>query len=188
MKRKLSVLLTVIVAATILTVPALAKKNRPEKADGIWCYSPRVTDIRPILLDVNYTPREKMFLSATYDSVWSGTFTGHSKDTGLVVSHIPRGMPPPIPMSFVGTVWFDSANIGGKSGGLEMDVLGDRADPTSDWRGTWVITGGTDDLADLRGNGDWWGPGWQEDPNECGVIYYSVEELDDIDSDDDDDD
>jgi hypothetical protein len=58
-----------------------------------------------------------------------------------------------------------------------MDVKGDRPNLDSDWRGTWVITSGTGDLEGLQGKGIWWGPGWQGDPTECGVIYYSTVDI-----------
>ena len=83
------------------------------------------------------------------------------------------------PMLFVGTVSFADVQVGNASGGLEMDIAADilGASPAdfTEFRGSWIITSGTGDLSDLRGHGTWWGPGWQGDPNECGVIYYSVD-------------
>ena len=96
-----------------------------------------------------------------------------SRENGFVVfqNSTGRGL-------FIAVVTFNSVDVGGKSGGLEMYVIGDRPDKKTDWEGTWVITDGTGELADLKGEGDWWGPGYQDYPEECGVIYYSAGNLD----------
>ena len=39
------------------------------------------------------------------------------------------------------------------------------------WHGRWVILRGTDELATLRGQGTWWGPG-APDVGLWGDIYY----------------
>jgi hypothetical protein len=73
---------------------------------------------------------------------------------------------------------FDSVDVDGTSGGLEMYVAGGRLDRVSDWEGSWEITSGTGALEDLQGHGTWWGPGWQGNYSDCGMLNYSVEELD----------
>ena len=152
------------------------------EADGLWCYAPDV--ITPIEPPHPVPPPGKAFMSATYASLWTGFFSGASADTGLIVAHVIDPGPPPIaaPMLFIGTSSFTDVEVGGVSGGLEMDAFGDKRDATSDWRGTWVITSGTGDLEGLRAHGTFWGPGWlppdggtDECPDPMGVIYYSVE-------------
>jgi hypothetical protein len=174
MKKKLFVslafvLLTVAVVLSVAFIPTLADDDEDD-ADGVWCYTPNVTESQVIEFG-EYAPPGKAFLAATYKSVWTGTFTGPSMDTGLVVTHIPEGMPwPGFPMLYVGTIWFDAVDVDGASGGLHMDVsadiIGDSPDAFSEWRGKWIITSGTGELEGLRGEGTWWGPGWQGDPEE----------------------
>jgi len=169
MNKRLFVILAVVVALSVLSSTVVARSSeRTLPARGVWCYMPDLGTATEI--PNPYKPPDKSFLSVAYDSVWTGTFAGSSKDTGLLVAH--GVWPAAEPMSLVGTVWFEAAEVDGASGGLEMDAIGDRPDTTSEWRGTWVITGGTGDLEGIQGRGTWWGPGWLGDPEACGVIYY----------------
>ena len=138
-----------------------------DDADGVWCYIPTSLEF----FEIGDYAGEKTFASLIETGDWTGTFTGTSTDYGTVVFH-PSG-----PSLFIGTVVFDSVDVGEASGGLELDVIGDKHTPNSDWEGTWIITGGTGGLAGLQGHGKWWGPGFQGNPAECGVIYYSVEDV-----------
>jgi hypothetical protein len=72
-----------------------------------------------------------------------------------------------------GILTFESAVVGGRSGGLEICVHGYRPDIYTDWEGQWLVTAATGDLEGLQGQGSWSGPGWQGDPDEYGVVYYS---------------
>jgi hypothetical protein len=98
---------------------------------------------------------------------WNGTITGDEVDTGDIIIHR-RGH-----WQYWGLVSFASATVDGKTGGLEMRVQGRRPDATTDWVGTWLITGGTGGLEGIRGQGTWDGPGWQGDPLVHGVVAYS---------------
>jgi hypothetical protein len=166
---------------------AVTEDGLPAGADGIWCYTPNLGNLN--VLDIGAYPPGKVFISATYRGEWTGVFHGGdspedvavSEDTGLAVGHEipdPTGF---FPMLFVGTVSFADVQVGSASGGLEMDVAADilGASPAefTEWRGSWIITSGRGDLSNLRGHGTWWGPGWQGDPNECGIIYYSVDSM-----------
>ena len=168
MNRKLIAiaLLALLMVFAVAMAPALASSDEDD-ADGIWCYTPDLSRLQVVTFDPYVGDPGKGFLAADYISDWTGTFSGSSIDYGLLVAHGPD------PLLFVGTVSFDGS-VHGASGTLEMDVIGDRPDTISDWEGTWVITSGTDELADLQGNGNFWGPGWLGNPEECGVIYYSV--------------
>jgi hypothetical protein len=118
------------------------------------------------------------FMAVPYESRWTGMFSGESKDYGLAVAHDSH------PMMFLDAVSFNSVKVGGLSGGLQIDVMGNRPAVGDDWRGTWVITSGSGELADLWGHGTFWGPGWLGDPEEYGVIIYAVTEMGGIDFDD----
>jgi len=177
MNKKLLLLLGVIMVLSIGSISALAASPGGKgHADGVWCYMP--TGLLPATLpgDEYVGDPDKQFMAASYVSEWTGIFTGTSMDYGLAVAH--GG----VPMLFIGTSSFTDVEVGGKVGDLEMDAIGDRPDPSSDWRGTWAITGGTGDLENLEGRGAFWGPGWpppeggtDECPDGYGVIYYSVD-------------
>ena len=169
MKKKLIVLLTMIMVLSLMSISGCATAPEDERvSDGVWCYMP---DPPPPAYAEEVG--DNLYMTASEIGEWTGTFEGESDESGFAVfqNSTGRGL-------FIGVVTFDSVDVGGKSGGLEMYVMGDRPDATTDWEGTWVITGGTGELADLQGEGDWWGPGWLGDPEECGVINYSAGNLD----------
>lgn len=180
MNKKLMLLLNVLAfIATISIASCATQPSEENNEDGIWCYTP--TDVQPIEFDPYDGDPSKAFMKASYISEWTGTLNGGSIDYGLAGAHIlspdPEGSPVPVPMTFVGTSTFTDVEVDGKVGGLEMDTIGDRADPTADWMGTWVITSGSGELEDFHAHGAFWGPGWLGDFDECGVIYYSVEDM-----------
>jgi len=178
MKKRVMVSLVVIAVLSAALISASAdspkQKGKDKHADGIWCYMPATLDFLPI---ADYTG-DKAFASFSESGEWTGTFTGESKEYGLAMLQLSEAG---LSGSFVGTIVFDSVQVDGASGGLELDVYGDRPDTDSDWVGTWRITDGTGELEGLRGQGAWWGPGYnQEVPDECGVLYYSVKKMDDF--------
>ena len=156
MKRMLLTLLTLSVILSVLSIPALA--GPPETAEGVWQYKPTIVDVR--MADGN------TFLTTTEEGIWTGTFVGTSREEGQVVIHR-SGF-----WSFNGLVFFDEVTVDDKSGTLVMSAVGKRADVFTDWQGKWVILSGTGDLANLRGQGTWWGPG-APDVGQWGDIYYS---------------
>jgi hypothetical protein len=156
MKKMLLTLLTMFIALSMLSIPAHA--GPPKPAEGLWRYKPSIVDVR--IADGN------TFFTTTEEGEWTGTFVGTSSEEGKVVIHR-SGF-----WSFNGLVFFDAVTVDGKSGTLVMSAVGKRADVFADWQGKWVILSGTGDLASLRGQGTWWGPGAPE-VEQWGDIYYS---------------
>ncbi|MGD2147582.1 MAG: hypothetical protein PVH41_12875 [Anaerolineae bacterium] len=180
MREKSSVLVAVIMVLSLALLSACAEPPEGEvEPDGVWCY--KEAGLWKIEIPY-YAPEETFFFSAAYDSVWTGTFTGESSDGGAVVSH-GKYWPGEF-LTFVSTSLFEDALVGGVSGGLQIDAVGDRPDENSDWRGTWAVTAGTGDLEGLRAHGTFWGPGYKGG-DKCGEIYYLVEEMSGIDPGDD---
>ena len=73
--------------------------------------------------------------------------------------------------SFKAIVSFEGY-VDDKYGTLKMSVVGTRPDGLADWQGKSVILSGTGELANLRGQGTWWGPGAPA-PEVWGDIYYA---------------
>jgi hypothetical protein len=97
--------------------------------------------------------------------VWNGTFTGSSWDEGKAVGHCNGDW------SVNEILTFDVVEVDGESGGLVMSIVGYLPAGVFEWYGHWVILEGTGDLANLRGQGNWWGPGATCET--CpGQIYY----------------
>lgn len=158
MRRKTLLLTIIIVAALLLahSVPALA--SPPEDAEGLWQYQPFILGVREAGCNT--------FLTTFENGIWSGTFSGTSTEEGQVVIHCSGAW------SYKAIVTFQNVTVAGKSGTLEMSVVGDRPDAASDWAGKWVILGGTGELSDVRGQGTWWGPG-ASGVGTWGDIYYA---------------
>ena len=63
--------------------------------------------------------------------------------------------------------------VNGHTGRLYMHVEGTKPDPFAEWCGTWSIVDGMGELQNLRGRGNWWGPGYTPVmPDVWGTIYY----------------
>lgn len=155
MKKRVLTLLTMIMILSTLSAPALA--GPPTEVGGLWQYTPYIVGVR--------VAGGNMFLQTIEDGIWTGNFEGDSTEDGQVVVHSSGSWSYKGIVSFVGTV-------DGRSGTMEMSVAGRRPDVLSDWQGLWVILSGTDELANLRGQGTWWGPGAPA-PEQQGDIYYS---------------
>jgi hypothetical protein len=157
MEKMLMTLLTLSVILSMLSVPALAES--PTAASGDWYYMPSIVSVR--------VAGGNTFIESTEEGIWTGTFEGESREAGHVARHR-SGF-----VSFRATVSFDDVTVDGKSGTLQMRVVGEKPDASSDWQGKWVILSGTGELATLRGHGTWWGPGYNPLlPDEWGEIHY----------------
>ncbi|MDH3747449.1 MAG: hypothetical protein OER97_04515 [Gammaproteobacteria bacterium] len=160
-KRHLTLLCTGIVAFLFAFATPI-QAGPPETASGKWFYLPSIIDAREAGCNT--------FLNTFEIGLWTGTFTGDSTESGKVVIHCSGRW------SFNAIVTFSSVTVDGRSGTLEMSVVGSRLDATSDWYGHWVITDGSADLENLRGQGNWWGLGFvpPTPPNlpEFGEIDY----------------
>ena len=155
MKKKLAVLVAVVMVLSVLLMPVQA--GPPVEASGLWQYTPYILEAREA--------GGNTFLTTFEEGLWTGTFQGVSTEDGRVVIHRSGAW------SFNAIVSFDG-EVDGKSGTLTMSVGGDRPFGVTDWEGRWVILSGTGELATLRGQGTWWGPG-SPGPGELGDIYYA---------------
>jgi hypothetical protein len=179
MNKKLFVFLSVILALLLVILPTFAKNvnGKKKKYHGIWCYTPDIEiPWEPIdFYDTEEPDHElgqpgRQMIRVPYTGIWTGVISGESKEYGALIMHESG------PLVFQDAATFAEAEVMGKTGSLYMDAFGQRLEDGS-WVGDWIITGGTDELENFTGHGKFWGPGWQMDPNECGVIYYAVDEL-----------
>jgi len=151
MKRLL--LIPIVLCALILGVtPAGAEP--PEEASGEWAYAPDLGGI------TSRTAGNTTFLYGTEVSTFTGTIVGTSNDDWVVVCH--QKGPESVMTSIRLTVEF-TGEVAGRVGSFTMKASG-KQDSTvcapvgATWYGKWVIIGGTGELADLHGNGEWTGP------------------------------
>lgn len=157
--------------------PPPAPADADKEADGVWCYVPVFDRLEPVTFDPYEGDPGKEFFKVPYQSRWTGLISGESTGYGMLIGHVIDPELPSEPFLFVDTDSFTEAEIDGKVGGLHLDIFGDRDDLGSDWKGTWIITGGTDELESVSGKGTFWGPGWSptantEECGEWGLIYY----------------
>lgn len=163
MERKQFVLRTVIMVLCLMFIFGCCTSTaEDENAEGVWSYLP----LGPPIVNV-VGPYTFMTMSDAGD--WTGTFTGSADDFGEVVIHSSG------PLYYKGTVPFDSVTVNGRTGGLIINVHGSKPNAGADamWDGAWVIISGNGELAGLRGQGTFEGPGWQGDPEVPGVVNYS---------------
>ena len=146
MKKMFLTLLSASVVAVFFAAATPTQAGPPEVASGKWFYLPVVTGAREAGCN--------LFLETIESSWWTGTFLGTSTETGNVVAHC-NGK-----WSFNAIVEFDSVVVDDRWGTLTMSVVGSKPNIFAEWYGHWVITGGTDGLANLRGQGNFWGIGF----------------------------
>jgi hypothetical protein len=121
-------------------------------------YIPAIVDVR--IADGN------TFMNTTEEADWYGILDGKSSDVGRVTIFSSGGWHYKAIATFEGTV-------DGKSGTLEISLVGRRPDAVSEWEGTWVILSGTGDLENLHGHGTFWGLGYTGNPPDApGRIDY----------------
>ncbi len=155
MKKMLFVLCMVLMILSMAAIPTLA--GPPKEAEGLWQYQPFILGVEQAGCNTILTTFE--------NGIWTGTFEGISTEDGKVVIHC-NGK-----WYFNAIVTFSELTVDGKSGTLKMSVEGTRPAADTDWVGKSVILSGTDELANLRGQGTWWGPG-ASGPGTWGDIYY----------------
>jgi hypothetical protein len=148
-------------ARTLVLVPAvITQATPPTSASGKWYYTPWIESTR--FADGN------MFMEAYTDDppdIWEGTFEGNSEDVYTGVIHSTGAW------NANGVAFFEGV-VGGREGTLVIWFLGSKPDMLADWTGKWVILRGTGELANLRGQGRWWGQG-APDIGVEGFVFYS---------------
>ncbi len=173
----------VLIGAIVLGVFSMSSNaSPPENASGSWYYiPPMIPEEEKKIVGGN------TILTGTEVGNWTGTFHGDSQDCfdmdppildcaeskgdGGVTIH-PDGH-----MNYTATILFSLVSVDDKNGGLELRVNGKFPNASSEWEGQWVIIGGTGELANLHGQGTWWGPGFvpppEGEPPVPGVLHYS---------------
>ncbi|HEX9908377.1 MAG TPA: hypothetical protein VGB78_07945 [Thermoplasmata archaeon] len=146
------ILLPTLVACSLallsFTLVPSAVVAKPMTVSGTVTYYPYIISSR--------NAGGNTFLEGAETANWYGSFEGTSFDTWIVCAHPSDfwGLPDGVHVSFTGYacgIW----------GTLEILLVGKGplADNVPHWTGHWVILSGTGDLANLEGNGDWWGVG-----------------------------
>jgi len=91
------------------------------------------------------------FAETFEEAAYTGGMAGDSTNDCKVVIHSSGAWSYKAISSFNGTV-------DGKTGTLQIQMVGKKP-VGEEWYGQWVILGGTGELATLRGQGTWFGPG-----------------------------
>jgi len=168
MKKRVLVLIALMAVLLLVAGPVYA--TPPITASGTWYYIPTITGMRPA--------GGNMFLDATSVDYWTGTFDspegGGSNSVYGAAIHKFASLTETGPWYGAGLATFDGT-VAGKSGTLVIRFVGKKpsAQLEDHWYGRWVILSGTDELANLRGQGTWWGPGFLGDPAIYGEVEYS---------------
>ena len=137
--------------ALLATLSMLAvHSTQPTTVSGTFDYTFTITSDR--------MAGRHWFFEATEDEVWVGSFEGTAVSFFRVTwFDFPSG---PLKVwlrgTFTGTVHYGGMD---KEGTMVIQLVGWKY-PAEDWHGQWVILSGTDELANLHGQGTWWGPGF----------------------------
>ncbi|TET64914.1 DUF3224 family protein [Candidatus Bathyarchaeota archaeon] len=143
MRKMLSALSLMSIVVILSTLSTTVHAATPTAASGYFDYTFEVTGAREA--DGN------LFIDAIEWETWEGDFEG----TAVAVFRV--GMF----SSGFWNVWLRSTFTGtveGKPGSMVIQLVGKKPEG-QDWYGQWVIISGTDELVNLHGHGNWWGPG-----------------------------
>jgi len=136
-------LVGLLVGALLLAAApsVVAKSGSPTPASGVWSWVTTAWD--PYKESGGNT-----FSLGSENATWTGTFKGSSVDTFRVVGHRNGALWATLDIAFDGSV-------GGKVGTLDMMAVARWPVGAETMTGTWVIIGGTGELASLHGQGTW---------------------------------
>lgn len=138
-----------------------AAASAPVTGAGYLEYIPSIVD--------TWTAGGNTFMVTTEEMTYYGAMSGTATDVGRVIIH-PEGN-----WSYRAVGTFEGT-VDGKYGTVKFANVGTRPDAFSEWTGTWVILGGTGELANLHGHGTFWGIGYTgEPPDVPGRIDYTID-------------
>jgi hypothetical protein len=127
---------------TTVAAPSAADRLLPRAAEGTWSWVNTGWD------QWKTTKKGVAYASGTEESTWTGTFEGTGVDTFGAQIWPDGRVWALLRISFTGTV--DE-----KTGTLEILFTAIVNEPDQAMHGKWTIISGTDELANLRGQGTW---------------------------------
>jgi hypothetical protein len=145
-----------------LVLPTAAQAGPPENVEGDFWYW--LTDF----CDKERWASDNQFLYGCPDAgVWEGSFNGDSTEIFDAVFYgaAEGGFLNGYEHAFYKSNLTFSGTVAGKTGTLEFSFIGTSPGPEYGWSGTWRILGGTEDLANLHGQGVIWS-------NDSGGVHY----------------
>lgn len=144
-------LLTVCMVLPMGSLPVYA--TPPTEVSGIF-------DMAVITVTGSRTAGPNTFIYGTDVEVWQDDLVGVGKTEWVVRMVHASGV---VTFSSLGV--FTGTVLGSDEGTMEYRLTGQIPPGGGDWYGQWVILGGTGGLANVRGQGTWWGPGMGFDPD-----------------------
>ena len=156
-KISLLLLVVMVVLALMQSIPVAA--STPTDVIGTMKYTPLPDPEGETKIAGGNT-----FLDTIEYSSWEGSFEGVSFDECNVVIHRSGAW------AYNAIVYFEGS-VSGQTGKLTMRFTGSRPDALSDWEGSWVILNGADGLANLHGQGIFYGPGSPGFGEEGAITY-----------------
>jgi hypothetical protein len=162
MKKVMLTLLIVCMVLSIASLPVYA--TPPTEVSGVIDYY--VDFDNTVIL----TRGRNTFFYGTDEEYWQadpeGGLDGYVAETDFVVIEHASGA-----ATFQSQFVFEGTVLGSETGTMEMILIGQIPPGGEWWYGTWVILGGSDGLANVHGQGVWYGPGMNFDP-EVPDLWY----------------
>lgn len=147
MRRTITTVAVVALAATLFipattAAPSSAERRLSKEAAGTWSWVNTSWD------QWKTTKKGGAFASGTEAGTWTGTFEGTAVETFGAQIRPDGTLWALIEIAFEGTVE-------DKAGTLQILTTAMLRDPEGTMHGQWTIVSGTDELANLRGQGTW---------------------------------
>jgi hypothetical protein len=150
-KRKVLGIVVVLMAVAILATPLLgvAYAKKPEFASG----TQMITGYEPIS-EVQKGKSDNFLSIAMLSVTWSGDIAGDTEYEGVLMLHnwVPPMGGPDTTANIHERIYFESVTVLGETGSLTLAVCSGGSKGVF----RWTIIDGTDELANLHGNGRYW--------------------------------
>lgn len=151
MKRKVLGIVVVLMAVAILATPLLgvAYAKKPEFVSG----TQMITGYEPIS-EVQKGKSDNFLSIAMLSVTWSGDIAGDTEYEGVLMLHnwVPPMGGPDTTANIHERIYFESVTVLGETGSLTLAVCSGGSKGVF----RWTIIDGTDELANLHGNGRYW--------------------------------
>lgn len=169
MKKLLLTLLTGCMVLSMASLPVYAEV--PSQVSGVMDYY--VDFANTVIL----TRGANTFFYGTDEEFWqpdqTGGLDGYVAQTDFVViEHASGGA------TFQSQFVFEGTVLGSDPGTMEMILVGQIPPGGGWWYGTWTILSGTGGLENVHGQGIWYGPGMNFDPEVPDVWYEGLVHFD----------
>ena len=164
MRKRIILTLVTVALLSILVIPSISAKKSTSyvTVQGHLEYIPTILE--------HIDDGQNIYLSTTEIGCWyddldygEGELIGYSENGPGTVILFDAEWPPTTGFRmkwYTAEAKFEFFTVNGKTGQVDMRLVGKLHAGDTEWSGHWVIVDASGQLEGITGSGTWWGPGW----------------------------